>query len=76
MEGLTLKKSTTTKMTVKKASVNEGTLIIDGEDVDFMKVLTDNFDGCIFDISVAQKTDEDLDVEGIDVDSVGFADED
>lgn len=76
MDGITLKKSTTTKMNVKKATIADGKMVVDGEVVDLMKIIGDNFENCIFDIAINEKVDEDMDVVGIDVDSVGMSDSD
>ena len=67
MDNIALKQNTTTKLTIKKATYDDGHLIVDGEPVDFMNILEKHFSSCIFELTVVEKSEVDLDIEGIDV---------
>lgn len=58
MNGVDVKTTTTTQMKIKKATVSdEGRFIVDGEEIDLIDVLKTFFEGCIFDLSVTEKTE-------------------
>lgn len=57
MNGVEIKKTTTTQMKIKKATIDEGNLFVDGEEINLLNLLTDVFDGSIFDITVTEKTE-------------------
>jgi len=63
MGGVTLKKTNITKLDVKRATIENGQVVADGgEMVDLTQMLKDNFDGCVVDISIKEKLDEEVDV--------------
>lgn len=57
MNGIEVKKTTTTQMKVKKATIDEGKVFVDGEEINLLDILCDTFDGSIFDITVTEKTE-------------------
>lgn len=58
MNGVDIKTTTTTQMKVKKATVTDGgDIVVDGEKIDLIGVLKTFFEGCIFDLSVTEKTE-------------------
>lgn len=78
MDGISLKKSTTTKLTIKKATIADGKVYVDGEEIDLMKIIDSHFADCIFDLSLSEKSDEDIEIEGIDIvdpDEVDYSDD-
>ncbi len=58
MNCIDVKKTTTTQMKIKKATVSEGKLYIDGEERNFIELLSNTFEDSIFDITVVEKTVE------------------
>lgn len=56
---VTMKKTTTTKLVVKGASVEDGQLMVDKEEYDFQDLL-DKFEGCDFDVTFTEKTEEEV----------------
>lgn len=57
MSSIDIKKTTTTQMKIKKAALNEGKFYVDGEEQNLLQLLTEIFDGCIFDLSVVEKNE-------------------
>lgn len=58
---VTLKKTTTTKLTVKGASVVNGEFMVDDNVYDFNDLL-DKFENCKFDIAFTEKTEEEPEI--------------
>ena len=67
MDSISLKQNTTTKLTIKKATFDKGQVIVDGEPIDLLNILEKHFSSCVFDLTVTEKAEEELDIEGIDV---------
>lgn len=67
MDNISLKKSTTTKLAIKKATINEGKVFVDGEEIDLMRIIDAHFADCVFDLNISEKSDEEMDIETVDV---------
>ena len=67
MDNIALKQNTTTKLTIKKATFDGGKVVVDGEPIDLLNILENHFSSCVFDLVVTEKSEEELDIEGIDV---------
>lgn len=61
MKNVDIKRTTTTQVKVKKATVSNGKLFVDGDEYDLYELLNKYFEGCIFDISVVEKDEEVID---------------
>lgn len=58
MNCIDVKKTTTTQMKIKKATVSDGTFYVDGEAKDLPQLLSDTFGDCVFEVSITEKTVE------------------
>lgn len=61
MKNIDIKRTTTTQVKVKKATVSDGVLYVDGEEYNLYDLLSKYFDGCIFDIAIVEKDEEIID---------------
>lgn len=61
MKNIDIKRTTTTQVKIKKATINEDRLYIDGEEYDIYELLNKYFNGCIFDLTVVEKDEEVID---------------
>ena len=58
MNCIDVKRTTTTQMKIKKATVSDGVFYVDGEEKDLLTLLSDTFEDCVFDVTVVDKTIE------------------
>lgn len=63
MNNVDIKKTTTTQMKIKKATINDGKFYIDGEEINLLALLSSTFEDCVFDVAVTEKTVEEQDGE-------------
>ena len=57
MNCIDIKKTTTTQMKIKKATISEGKFFIDGEERDLLELLSDTFEDSVFDVSIIEKVE-------------------
>lgn len=58
MNCIDIKRTTTTQMKIKKATVSDGVFYVDGEEKDLLALLSDTFEDCVFDVTIVDKTIE------------------
>lgn len=58
MNCIDIKRTTTTQMKIKKATVSDGVFYVDGEEKDLLVLLSDTFEDCVFDVTIVDKTIE------------------
>ena len=57
MNCIDIKKTTTTQMKIKKATISDGKFYVDGEEHNLLELLSDTFEDSIFDVTVTEKTE-------------------
>lgn len=57
MNNIDIKRTTTTQMKIKKATISDGEFYVDGEKVDLLEILTNTFEDSVFDMSVTEKVE-------------------
>lgn len=61
MDGIDVKKTATTQMKVKKGTMDNHKLYVEGQECDLMALLDKIFDGTVFDITVVEKNEVPVD---------------
>lgn len=57
MNCIDIKKTTTTQMKIKKATISDGKFFVDGEERDLLELLSDTFEDSVFDVSIVEKVE-------------------
>lgn len=57
MNCIDIKRTTTTQMKIKKATISNGKFYVDGEERDLLELLSDTFVDSIFDMSITEKVE-------------------
>ena len=57
MNCIDIKRTTTTQMKIKKATISNGKFYVEGEERDLLELLSDTFVDSIFDMSITEKVE-------------------